>query len=62
MKQIKDKIIGYFTFCMVLFVHIYFALLLGTKPAMAQEPVAEPVKAEGAAPAKIQKPTAPKPP
>lgn len=51
MKDLKDKIVGYVTFTIVFFLHVYFALLLGTKSAWAQETAATPAPA----PAKVEK-------
>jgi hypothetical protein len=53
MKQLMDKFIAYGTFTVVFFLHIYFALLLCTQTALAEEtaaPVPAPVKVE-----KVQK-------
>lgn len=46
MKEFKDKIVGYATFSIVLFLHVYFALLLGTKSAFAQTEAPAPAKVE----------------
>jgi hypothetical protein len=51
MKELKDKIVGYLAFAIVFFLHVYFALLLGTRSAWAQESAAPPAPA----PAKVEK-------
>jgi hypothetical protein len=65
MKCIIDRILAMGTFLVVFFLHIYFALLLTARPAMAQETTEEPAKVEAAqassAPA-AKVPNPPKPP
>jgi len=46
MTELKDKIIGYTTFTIVLFMHVYFALLLGSRTAFAAETAPAPAKVE----------------